>query len=137
MAAFLRSLTGEAAPVEEEKEDYTIYEEDEDAAENEIEDAEMEGAEEGFAELSADHLSSLMAERLTEEQTAKLMERFAEVMRKCEEDGVNRDEELKQRKSGLSFLRWSSLATDSVCCSRRGRNLQHSPVWPGAWRSDG
>lgn len=51
------------------------------------------------AELSADNLSSLMAERLTDEQTSVLMEKFAEVMKKCEEDGINRDEELKQSQS--------------------------------------
>lgn len=58
------------------------------------------------AELSADNLSSLMAERLTDEQTSALMEQFAEVMKRCEEDGVNRDEELKQSQSHLYLFRY-------------------------------
>lgn len=72
------------------------------------------------AELSADNLSSLMAERLTEEQTSVLMEQFAEVMRKCEEDGINRDEELKQSEFStcLSFL-WVALSQQDVAHSRR------------------
>jgi hypothetical protein len=45
-----------------------------------------------------------MAERLSEEQTNELMGKFAEVMRRCEEDGVNRDDELKQRSSSSSPL---------------------------------
>jgi hypothetical protein len=47
--------------------------------------------------LTNEHLSSLMAERLTEDQTTALMGKFEEIMKKCEEDGVNRDAELAER----------------------------------------
>lgn len=54
--------------------------------------------------LTNEHLSSLMAERLSEEQTTELMAKFEEIMKRCEEDGVNRDEELAERTSPLPCL---------------------------------
>ncbi|KAL7414580.1 ankyrin repeat-containing domain protein [Mrakia frigida] len=99
VASYLRTITNEPAPIPSASD--TIDEDDEDEeldeGEDEEEDADMS------AELSADNLSSLMAERLTEEQTSVLMEQFAEVMRKCEEDGINRDEELKQMVEAAIF----------------------------------
>lgn len=45
-----------------------------------------------------------MAERLSEDQTTELMAKFEEIMKRCEEDGVNRDEELAERTSPLPCL---------------------------------
>ena len=97
VASYLRTITNEPAPIPSASD--TIDEDDEDEELDQGEDGEGEDEDEDAdmsAELSADNLSSLMAERLTEDQTSLLMEQFAEVMRKCEEDGINRDEELKQ-----------------------------------------
>jgi len=97
VASYLRTITNEPALIPSASD--TIDEDDEDEELDQGEDGEGEDEDEDAdmsAELSADNLSSLMAERLTEDQTSLLMEQFAEVMRKCEEDGINRDEELKQ-----------------------------------------
>lgn len=64
--------------------------------------------------LTNEHLSSLMAERLTEEQTTALMGQFEEIMKRCEEDGVNRDAELAERTSLITLLLHGSLDA-SVC----------------------
>jgi hypothetical protein len=98
VAAYIRTLTSEPAPspsadlntsTDSAPADSSIPEE----ADEDMTDADVS------AELSANDLNSLMAERLSEEQTNELMGKFAEVMRRCEEDGVNRDDELKQRSS--------------------------------------
>lgn len=66
---------------------------DEDGADDGDEDETM-----GGADLTSDQLSSLMAERMTEEQTADLMQKFQDVMKRCEEQGTDPDEELKKRE---------------------------------------
>lgn len=85
--------------------------------------------------LTNEHLSSLMAERLSEDQTTELMAKFEEIMKRCEEDGVNRDEELAERTSSLPCLCRPSLsdplntcATSASCTgcalrSHRGRSV--------------
>ncbi|CED84727.1 FOG: Ankyrin repeat [Phaffia rhodozyma] len=54
-------------------------------------------------QLTSAHLSQLMADRLTDEQTTDMMRRFEEVMKKTEEDGVNRDEELAEVVQSVLF----------------------------------
>ena len=70
---------------------------------NDDDDSGMEDDADVGSLLTNEHLSSLMAERLTEEQTTTLMGKFEEIMKQCEEDGVNRDAELAERAS--FFLR--------------------------------
>lgn len=97
VAAYIRTLTSEPAPppstMDTADSSFSSIPEDHQPSTETGDEPMMPDA-----DLSANDLNSLMAERLSEEQTNVLMGKFGEIMRQCEEDGINRDEELKRRK---------------------------------------